>query len=155
MRSSDVFINEINDIRRWLFTTIYAYNQTYEIISKKSGNLTDEELANAFNENGCKTASLARRLSNSNIKTCKELALIRSISALEIFVIDSIKEVFNSNKSPFLSEGIIEHQLSELLSCNDISELQNKYIEKTCRTLHSGGFEEVEKYYKKTFIAIQ
>lgn len=153
MRSYDIFIKEIDDIRRWLFTTIYAYNKTYEILSEKiqNGNTVADQVAIAFNENDCNEMSLARRLSTDNIKTCKELALIRNISALEIFTVDSVKEVFNANRSPFLSNKKIEHAVGELLSCDNISELHNKYIEQKCRNLHNDGFEEIQKYYKKTF----
>lgn len=153
MRSYDIFIKEINDIRRWLFTTIYAYNKAYEILSKKiqNGDTVANQVAIAFNEHGCNEMSLARRLSTDNIKTCKELALIRSISALEIFTVDSVKEVFNANRSPFLSNGKIELAVGEFLSCDNMSELHNKYIEQKCRNLHSGGFEEIQKYYKNTF----
>jgi len=153
MRSFDIFIREINDIRRWLFTTIYSYKKTCDIISERiqNGGMAAEQVAIAFNENGCNEMSLVRRLSTDNIKTCKELALIRSISALEVFTVDSVKEVFNANRSPFLSNGKIEYAVGELLSCEDISELHKKFIEQKCRILHSSGFDEIQKYYKKTF----
>ena len=82
---------------------------------------------------------------------CKELALIRSISAIEVYLIDSVREIYSVNKSPFMKKGVIEYQLGELLSCTDIDELHAKYIEKQCRQLHSGGFEEIIKFYKSRF----
>nr|WP_297767931.1 Ig-like domain-containing protein [uncultured Butyrivibrio sp.] len=153
MRSYDVFIHEINDIRRWLFTTIYAYKQTSNVLSMKIENdcLSEEQISEAFDEQGCNSANLMRRLQLDNIKTSKELALIRSISALEIFLVDSVQEVFNSNKTPFMENGKIEWPVGELLSCEDISLLHEKYIRGKCRNLHSGGFEEIQKYYKKVF----
>ena len=82
---------------------------------------------------------------------CKELALIRSVSALEVYLIDTIREVYFSNKSPFMKKGIMEYQLGEILSCDNINDLHEKYIEKQCRQLHSGGFEDVTKFYKSRF----
>lgn len=153
MVSYNRFINEIIDIRRWLYTTIYSYKASAQFLDKLMQNGTDvkDEVFNAFNESGCNVNSLVHRLSTNNIKTCKELALIRSISAFEVFTIDMIKEVFEDNKSPFFNNSEIQYHVNELLSCSDISELHTKYIERCCRDLHSRGFDDVTKFYKKTF----
>ena len=153
MRSLDVFEREITDIKSWLFTTLFAYKNTCESITKeiKAGICLDKVVSNAFNESNCNVSSLVRRLSVDNIKACKELALIRSISALEVFLVDTVQEVFYANKTPFLSKGKIEYDIGQLLSSNDISDLHNQYIAKICRSLHSAGFGEINKYYKQTF----
>ena len=117
----------------------------------RQGESISNQVDLAFNETGCNEYSLIRRLSTDNIKTCKELALIRSISALEVFIVDAVQEVFSANKNPFLSNLTIEYHIGEILSCTDISDLQQKYIDQKCRNLHSKGFEEIQKYYKKTF----
>lgn len=153
MISYDRFIREIVDIRRWLHTTIYAYKISAQAIDNQMRNGLDvkEEVSLAFNETGCNVSSLVHRLSTKNIKTCKELALIRSISAFEVFTIDVIQEVYEENKSPFFNNSEIKYHVNELLSCSDISELHNKFIDHCCRDLHSKGFDEVTKFYKKTF----
>jgi hypothetical protein len=153
MKSYEKVVNEIVDIKRWLFTTIYSYTAICNNFSEriKSGELIKAEVDLAFNETGCNPYSLIQRLSTDNIKTCKELALIRSISALEVYTVDAVKEVFDANKSPFLLNSSIEYPLGEVLLCSNISVLHNRYIEQKCRNLHSGGFEEILKYYKQTF----
>ena len=153
MRSYDKILYQLTNIRRWLYTTIFAYNHanTTLIDQINNGENTDSIVFSAFNEKGCSTYGLIHRLKTENIKICKELSLIKCISALEVFLVDSIKEVFDTDISPFLSNDKIEFHLGEVLSCNDISQLKQKYIANRCRNLHSCGFEEIGKYYKKIF----
>ena len=153
MRTYTKFVKEITNVRRWLYTTIYAYSKTSDVLSGKlkENQKINDEVVQAFNESGCNEYSLIQRFTSDNIKTCKELALIRSISALEVYLVDSIKEVFNENVSPFLSNDIVEYHIGEILSCDNVIDLKNKYIEKKCRNLHSSGFEDIAKYYKKIF----
>lgn len=153
MQCYDRFVKEITDIRRWFFTTLYSYLKVRDQFSEciKEGESVDAELELAFKESGCNSFSLVRRLSSDNIKMCKELALIRSISALEVFTVDAVREVYSSNKSPFMVNTSIEYNISEILSCENIQTLQDKYINSRCRNLHSGGFLEIQKYYKKIF----
>lgn len=153
MKSYDRFIREVHNINRWLYTTIYSYKiATTDLRTRLSANDdVESSVADAFNDIGYNAFSLIHRLSTDNTKMCKELALIRSISALEVYLIDSIREIYHSNKSPFMKTAVIEYQLGEVLSCTDINELHDKYIEKQCRQLHSGGFEEITKFYKTRF----
>lgn len=99
MRTYTKFVKEITNVRRWLYTTIYAYSKTSDVLSGKlkENQKINDEVVQAFNESGCNEYSLIQRFTSDNIKTCKELALIRSISALEVYLVDSIKEVFNEN----------------------------------------------------------
>lgn len=153
MQCYDRFVKEITDIRRWFFTTLYSYAKAREHLSEciREGESVDGELELAFKESGCNSYSLVRRLSSDNIKMCKELALIRSISALEVFTVDAVREVYSSNKSPFMANKPIEYNISEILSCENIQTLQDKYINSRCRNLHSGGFSEIQKYYNSIF----
>lgn len=153
MVSYDHFIREIVDIRRWLHTTIYSYEVSAQFLSElmENGEDVSHHIAKAFDEVGCNANSLIHRLSADNIKTCKELALIRSVSALEVFAIDSIREIFEINKAPFFSDSEVKYHINEMLSCSNIEELQTKFIAQCCRNLHSGGFEDICRYYKKTF----
>lgn len=153
MKSYSRFVREINDIKRWFHTTIYSYKTTTSNLSERLNNNEniEQNVNDAFNDVGFNAYSLIHRLSTDNVKMCKELALIRSVSALEVYLIDTIREVYFSNKSPFMKKGIMEYQLGEILSCDNINDLHEKYIEKQCRQLHSGGFEDVTKFYKSRF----
>ena len=116
MQCYDRFVKEITDIRRWFFTTLYSYLKVRDQFSEciKEGESVDAELELAFKESGCNSFSLVRRLSSDNIKMCKELALIRSISALEVFTVDAVREVYSSNKSPFMVNTSIEYNISDI-----------------------------------------
>ena len=50
-----------------------------------------------------------------------------------------------------MTQDKIEYHLSEVLSTNDIESLHLKYINNKCRQLHSAGFSDVSKFYKKIF----
>ena len=153
MRSYARFYKAITDIERWMHTTIYSYQTTRLVLSSKltEHRYIEQDVYDAFQDAGYNAFGLIHRLANDNIKTCKELALTRCISALEVYLIEAVREVFSQNKSPFLKDGTFEYHLGELLSCSDISELHEKYIEKQCRNLHSGGFEDIKKFYKSRF----
>ncbi len=153
MKCYDRFVREVIDIRRWFFTTVYSYSKVRDSLSNciRQDKTIHDEVQFAFNEPGCNSYSLISRLSSDNLKTCKELALIRSISALEVFTVDAVREVYSANKSPFMDSTSVEYSVSEILSCGNIQELQEKYIESKCRNLHSGGFLEIQKYYRKVF----
>ena len=115
MKNYDRFVREINDIQRWLHTTIYSYKVATTALSTRLGNDEDvgQDITDAFNDVGYNAFSLIHRLFSDNIKMCKELALIRSISALEVYLIDSIREVYfkdveSSTKWKKLTSGDLE-----------------------------------------------
>lgn len=85
-------------------------------------------------------------------KDLRAIFLIRVISALEVYLIDSIREIFVLRKDLFHKQNsIIDFTHSELLSSKSISSLWSKLINKECRNLQNQGFTEVRKYYKTNF----
>ncbi|WP_026881466.1 Ig-like domain-containing protein [Clostridium akagii] len=147
------FIREIVNIKRWYLSTMISYEISGQTLKNQiNSELIDQtNIDNALGEKDSNPYALMRRLSVENTKLCRELSLIRCISALEVYLIASINEVFMQNKQPFLANSIIQYHIGEILTCSNIEELHDKYIEKCCRDLHSGGYGEVRKYYKKTF----
>lgn len=86
------------------------------------------------------------------IYTLRELIFVRLISALEVFLVDSVKEVFTHTTILFMDDNVqYEFKQSELLAYSSISELRSKIIKKQLRALSSGGFEDVISFYKKRF----
>jgi len=93
----------------------------------------------------------ADKLKTGYIKTLKEVTFIRAISALEVLLIDLMKQIFLSKKYLFHSGQKIEFSQSELLSSQSISTIWSKIINKECRNLQNQGFKEISKYYRNTF----
>ncbi len=84
--------------------------------------------------------------------TFRELLFVRIISAFEVFLIDTIKEVFKINKAPFKNiEKKISLSQAELLSFDSISGLQTKILNSEIRSLSSGGYKKIERYYERKF----
>lgn len=82
--------------------------------------------------------------------TLYQQTIVRAISALEVFLIDTFRDVFIINKTPFKDDSKF-HQFSQshILSLKSTSELFNYIINKECRNLSQGGFSEIIKAYKK------
>jgi hypothetical protein len=80
----------------------------------------------------------------------RELIYIRIVSALEVFLIQAIRDVFKHTTEPFFSnEKTIELNHSQILNFDSLSELKNMLLQRETRPLSSGGFDDVVKYYKK------
>ncbi|WKL00528.1 hypothetical protein Q0F98_26320 [Paenibacillus amylolyticus] len=79
------------------------------------------------------------------------MTIIRIISILENFLMDVVKTCFYHDKTCFHEpKQTIEFQISEFLS-KDMHELEEKFIDGKIGNLHCQGFNEVKKYFKKTF----
>lgn len=90
----------------------------------------------------------------------RELIYVRLISALEVFLIDSVKDVFLVTKTPFQPIDAIKNDennkndkypltKSQLLSFSSISDVRNEILKKETRKLSSKGFKDIIKYYKR------
>lgn len=160
MNSYEKFSQNIRNLREWYYSTIYSYKKTSEFIKN---NYSKEEFAgnksdiyyNKINENKFLMShsylEMKWKLVKRYPKYIRELILVRIISDLEVYLTDSIIEIFLINKIPFLSDNVIELHYAELLSVTSLSDIYSKLINKIVRNLHSQGFKEICKYYKKVF----
>ena len=149
---------EIRRLRRIYHATQYSFNAASSLISEK----LKEDVNYGYtrlsieheNEDSTITSTIFEfksKLRSQYPRYLRELIFIRAISAFEVFLIDSIREVFRSNKVPFKSDNILQITHGELLSTDTISEIFSKIINTTCRNLQSGGLKDIRKYYNKTF----
>ncbi|MBM3120110.1 MAG: hypothetical protein FJ006_11315 [Chloroflexi bacterium] len=149
---------EVSRLRQLYFTTKYASNETASSVSDKlkrgeidgnaklyfQGKEQDDYLISSS------IFALGHRLSRQLPRYLRELIFVRIISALEIFLVDSVAEVFAINKKPFKSNYNIQILQAELLSAESLSDIFTRVIVRECRSLHGGGFGEIKKYYRKT-----
>jgi len=94
---------------------------------------------------------LVHKLKSGYSKTLREILIIRAISALEVLLIDLIRETFLHKKYLFHTGQKIEFNQSELLSAKSMSNIWTKIINKECRNLQNQGIKEIAKYYKSSF----
>lgn len=154
MRTYRKFHTEIKRLKRLYLATKFSFNETLSLIKERLKNdLTygHTKLSVGCDEEDNIIASsifeFKSKLISQYPRYLRELIFIRVISALEVFLIDSLKELFKSNKIPFKDNDIYKFTRGELLSIDSISVIYTKLINKDCRNLHSGGFPKIKNYY--------
>lgn len=80
-----------------------------------------------------------------------ELVFIRLISVLEAYLVDTVRDIFVTTKEPFKDQVQLKFTQAEILSTDSMSHLLSRIINKECRQLTSGGFNEIVKYYRARF----
>jgi hypothetical protein len=151
LRAYRIFQFEMKDLSTFLYSTRYAFQKTESLrdfLKNKENKQFLED--NKFDTKPCGFCSFKRNSVLSLEKTLNQQTLVRAISALEIFLIDLIRDVFVITKIPFKDQSKIHnYNQSQILSTQNISELFNHIINKECRNLSSGGFNEIIKLYKR------
>jgi hypothetical protein len=84
-------------------------------------------------------------------KTLRETIYVRVISAVEVFHVDLVRAIFTFRRDLLARNQVIELQYGYLASLTTISELITKLVDKDCRAMTSGGFEDAIKFYKQRF----
>lgn len=151
MKSHHQFLHEINKLYAFYIVTLYSYEQTDNLFSMWRVDRTSFEKVGL----DLKPPILyknKKRAKLENKKNLSEIIFVRIVSALEVFLVDIIRDVFISTKEPFKKQDvIIQFTQAELLSIHSPADIFNKIINKELRKLTSGGFSDIQKYYKRHF----
>lgn len=140
-------------LKRWYLASLYSYDSTAAMIDQ---NTPAKKRLNKIYYKGSHLIentpyTLEKKYRKNYVDFLEEMTLIRIISILENFLLDVIRTSFYHDKTCFYEpKQTIEFQVSEFLS-KDMKELEEKFIEGKVGNLHRQGFNEVKKYYKKTF----
>ncbi|WCO03534.1 hypothetical protein [Psychroserpens ponticola] len=154
MKSYLNFKREITELQYFHISTIYAFDETENLLHfwRRHRLKFDEEtslnhIVSQPTNFGTKKSRKIKRRKNLN-----EIIFVRLISALEVFLVDLVRDAFLETKEPFKKQDLM-FQLSqaEILSIKSTANFFNKVINKECRKLSSSGFSEIIKYYKKHF----
>jgi len=159
MRTFNNLRIEVLRLRQLYFTAKYAANETASSIAAKLKSAEIDGNAKLYFQGkeedtyliSGSVFGLGHRLNRQLPRYLRELVFVRTISALETFLADSVIEVFALTKEPFKRNYVIEIPQAELLSAESLSDIFTKVITKECRSLHGGGFSEIKKYYLRTF----
>lgn len=153
-----VFKLEVRRLEKLYDNSIYAYRVTrdsiYESIKSHQIDYNDPVVFNSFDGNEFKIGNAQSTAHNYRLqhpRYLRELIFIRLISALEIFLIDSLKDSLTSEKRMLetLGDKELDFKLGEILAFKNLSQLINKYVTKEARSLQSQGYEAIKKYYTK------
>lgn len=150
---------EINRLRRLYATSMFSFSELsstlankirlkelnpHEPIQSTIGTAEAEVLeANAF--------ALMHHLKRQFPRYLRETIFVRLISALEVFLMDVIRDVFLARRELFHSDATIAYSQRELLSLKSIADIYNRLILRETRNLQNQGFEKVVKYYRSRF----
>lgn len=152
--SFKVLKRELKQLQEFYSKTRFAYNQVSKVMDAAASSdefmaaLKSEDIS--WNRNEAKTLSEHHKLSAENV--LRELLFVRTISALETFLVDAIRDIFVVTKTPFMDKSVqVSMTQEELIANNSPMKIYNKIIYKETRRLTSGGFDEFIKYYKKRF----
>lgn len=147
------FNQELKRLREFYQATIYAYNQTdYFLMLKKkhTENLMNLEIKTEQQPNFYRIKKPSAI--SSNEKNLSEIVFIRVISGLEVYMKDSILEIFRKNKLPFKNlKKDLKFDYNELLSFKSTADIVNKLIRTELREVKNGGISELVRYYNNTF----
>jgi len=147
------FNQELKRLREFYQATIYAYNQTdYFLMLKRkhTENLMNLEIKIEQQPNFYRIKKPSAI--SANEKNLNEIVFIRVISGLEVYMKDSILEIFRKNKLPFKNlKKDLKFDYNELLSFKSTADIVNKLIKTELREVKNGGISELVRYYNSTF----
>jgi len=141
-------------LKRWYLASLYSYDSTAKIIEENMAGNGKRLQKIYYKESHLiehSLITLEKKYRKNYVSFLEEMTLTRIISILENFLLDAVETAFYHDKTFFFeAKQTIEFQVSEFLSKN-MWELEKKFIDDKIGNLHRQGFNEVRKYYKKTF----
>ncbi len=90
-----------------------------------------------------------RRIQSQYSRYLRETIFVRLISALEVYSIDVVRDLFLHRQDLFHSNTRIEISQREILSLKTVTELWTKLLNQDLRKLQNQGFREVVKFYDR------
>jgi len=154
MKAFQIFDNELSKLVSFYNSTVYSYDQAEQTLLYQQKNKIpfDEPTEAGLLINQPHNIKFNRSGKIELRKYLHEIVFVRAVSALEVFLIDLIRDTFLESKVPFKKQDITyQFSQAELLSLKSTSEIFARIIKKECRKLSSGGFIDIIKYYKRHF----
>jgi hypothetical protein len=142
---------ELEALKKFHISVDYAFNKTENL-----EDIEDHSTVSLIIQNSQSiverpiTFGLKGKHAFTRRRALNEVVYVRVISILEVYLTDSLLDIFAESKTPFKSKNEFKISQSELLSISQ-EDLFDRVISKECRKLSSGGFDIIVKYYKKNF----
>lgn len=154
LSSHNNFLKEITKIEVFWESTTYAFNETEKLLKLWKSKKLEYDVNSEFDHivSQPKAFNLKKRAEDKRRENLNSMLFVRIISTLEVFLVDLLKDAFHITKEPFKNNALrIEMSHAEILSIKSANNFYDKIINKECRKLSSGGFDDIVKYYKKHF----
>jgi hypothetical protein len=156
MKGYNNFQTEFTHLEMLHASTLYAYDEAIlrSTQNAKEGYLNKKEpvFRKLAGGNEFRLASNLKALHNKykdSFRTIlRETIFVRTISVLEVFLIDAVREILVARKDLFTQDKIVTLSYPHLISFNNSSEILSYIINNECRNLHNGGFKEICKYFR-------
>ena len=152
MKAYSVASSELSTLRSLYESSFYAFSQAEEVLRykarrrHKTGLDPDLVLVNPI------LYKLKPSFRSTIRQQLRELIFTRLISVLETYLVDAVRDVFFVTKQPFMDQTVqVGFTQAEILAADSMSYVLSRIINKDCRRLTSGGFEELIKYYRSHF----
>ena len=145
--------SNIKDSRQIYDITYHLYHTETVKLGKdlKSSSVINPTLKTSVNSVEHSPTALYQRLQHAYPYKLRQLILISTITALEVYLTDVILEIFERDITPFKVSEAVTFQKNYLLSLSSMNKIHSDLITKDFRNLTSGGVKEIDKYYKKMF----
>ncbi len=156
MEAYDNFQTEFSHLEMLHASTLYAYDEAILRFTQRTEegyvDPKDPIFRTLSGGNEFKLANnlkaLQSKYKNSFRTILRETIFVRAISVLEVFLIDTVREILLARKDLFLNSEIATLSYPHLLSFKNSSEILSYIINKECRNLQNGGFVDIAKYFR-------
>lgn len=156
MEAYDNFQTEFAHLEMLHASTLFAYDEAILRTTQKAkeGYIDKKEpvFRTLSGGNEFKLANnlkaLHNKYKNSFRTILRETIFVRAISVLEVFLIDTVREIFLARKDLFINSDVFTISYPHLLSFKNSSEILSYIINKECRNLQNGGFIDISKYFR-------
>lgn len=137
-------------------STLFAYDETIQHTTQraKEGYVNKEEPVFRKLAGGTEfrlasdLKALHNKFKTSYRTILRETIFVRAISVLEVYLIDTVREILLARKDSFLKTDLVTLSYPHLISFKNSSEILSYIINNECRNLHNGGFNEISKYFR-------
>jgi len=149
------FRSEVAKLENLYLASRYAFRVARDQLHKdiRAGEVDPEVPVDVVLDEGSRTITtgyeLRRNLKDRYLGILRQTIFVRLISALEVFLIDTIKFLFLHRRDLFHRDDKIEFHYGELLSTNSMSQVLTKIIDRECRRVQNQGFKVLTSYYRK------
>ena len=152
LRSFKSFELELKSLTSFLIITNPYFNElnNSDIWEQEKFKTEKERIKTELNFEPTTKEFIVRSFEKNIPFLSRELLYIRVVSALEIFLVQAVRDVFKQTTIPFRSnEKRIDLNHSQVLQLSSIREMRNVLLHKETRPLSSAGYQDVVKYYKQ------
>lgn len=152
LRAFRYFEIELKSLSSFLIITNSFFNElnTYNLWEQEIFKTEKNRINGFLNFEPVTNEFIVRNFEQNIPYLGRELLYIRVVSALEVFLVQSVRDIFKQTTLPFRSDNKkVELNHSQILEFTNLRQLRNHLLHKETRPLSSLGYEDVVKYYKQ------